>query len=312
MIVKRAEILGYCMGVQKAMDAVLKAYSYTKPSDQNNVKSTKFSKRVYTFGPLIHNPATLNYLKKRGIFAIDTENFNCNSDLKDCTIVIRAHGISPQQKAQIQKTGAEVIDATCPRVLHSQKRAKEYSDNRLVILAGDKNHGELIGIAGCVYSEKNSDCVIIQNAEEAKTIPLTGLEAKKGYAVLIAQTTIKKSEYEAIGEVLKQRIPDLIILNTICPATAERQQALKKLADEVDAILVVGGKQSANTKRLLHTALELKKKAWLIEDYSEIPEEIYAYNTVGITAGASTPDFIIEEVERFLYENACNKSLRNC
>ena len=121
-----------------------------------------------------------------------------------------------------------------------------------------------------------------------------------GSAVLIAQTTIKESEYEAIASALKKRISDLKVFNTICPATYDRQAALKKLAYEVDALLVIGGKNSANTKRLFQTAVDTKKPSWLIEDASEIPKEIFSYSVVGLTAGASTPDFIIDEVEKKL------------
>ena len=123
-----------------------------------------------------------------------------------------------------------------------------------------------------------------------------------GSAVLIAQTTIKESEYEAIASALKKRISDLKVFNTICPATYDRQAALKKLAYEVDALLVIGGKNSANTKRLFQTAVDTKKPAWLIEDASEIPKEIFSYSVIGLTAGASTPDFIIDEVEKKLLE----------
>lgn len=286
MIVERADVLGYCMGVRKAVDAVWNA------SDGKN--------SVFTFGPLIHNPEALALLIKKGIRSIDPEQFSDKENYSGAKIVIRAHGISPLEKDKIKKTGAEIIDATCPRVLLSQKRAKKYAKESLVILAGDKNHGELIGIAGYVLSEKDSQCIIVQNAQEAEHILLPAFAEKSGRAVLIAQTTIKKSEYDIIAKALQKRLPNLIVLNTICPATSERQEALKKLANKTEAILVIGGKNSANTKRLLQTALDLKKPAWLIENAGEIPNEIYTYHSVGLTAGASTPDFVIDEVEKTL------------
>ncbi len=307
MIVKRAKILGYCMGVRKAVDKVLKI------SEENKTLADK--PPVFTFGPLIHNPATMQKLKKLGVNVIDPETFENNSEFengygsdyknanpkyKNAKVVIRAHGVSPQIKTLLKSGGAEVIDATCPKVISSQKKAQKYARDSLVILAGEKNHGELVAIAGYAMSEKNAACIIVENAEEAAAIELPALKEKDGKAVLIAQTTIKKSEYAEIAQTLKKRIPDLIILNTICSATAERQEALKNLAKEVDAVLVIGGKNSANTRRLLNTALELGKPAWLIEDASQIPEEIFSYSAVGITAGASTPDFIIDEVEKAL------------
>lgn len=289
MIVKRAEVLGYCMGVRKAVDTVWNA--------------ARGKSKVFTFGPLIHNPEALTQLIKKGITPIEPETFSGKEDYSGAKIIIRAHGISPEEKDKLKKTGAEVIDATCPRVLSSQKRAKKYAKESLVILAGDKNHGELIAIAGYVLSEQNSQCIIVQNAQEAEHILLPSFAEKSGCAVLIAQTTIKKSEYDIIAEALRKRLPNLIVLNTICPATSERQEALKKLANETEAVLVIGGKKSANTKRLLQTALELKKPAWLIENACGIPNEIYTYHSVGLTAGASTPDFVIDEVEKALLKN---------
>ena len=288
MVVKRTEVLGYCSGVRRAVDTVLKLAK----------ENTENKSGLYTFGPLIHNPSTMLRLEQMGVRTIDTENFTEDENYKDSVIVIRAHGIPPSKKSELEKSGAKVIDATCSRVKASQALAKKHSEEAFVILAGDKNHGELISIAG--YAE--GKCLIVQNAEEAALIDLPSSLSVNGSAVLIAQTTIKESEYEAIASALKKRISDLKVFNTICPATYDRQAALKKLAYEVDALLVIGGKNSANTKRLFQTAVDTKKPAWLIEDASEIPKEIFSYSVVGLTAGASTPDFIIDEVEKKLLE----------
>ncbi|UTC63326.1 4-hydroxy-3-methylbut-2-enyl diphosphate reductase [Treponema sp. OMZ 787] len=289
MIVKRAEVLGFCTGVRRAVEAVLKE---VKENTQN-----KFS--LYTFGPLIHNPPTMRLLKQMGVETIDAEKFTGDENYKDSVIVIRAHGVPPLKKEELQKSGAKIVDATCSRVKASQNLAGKHAENSFVILAGDKKHGELISIAG--YAEGR--CLIVQNAEEASSIDLPCSLYKKGSAVLIAQTTIKESEYEAIASALKKRISDLKVFNTICRATYDRQAALKKLTHEVDAVLIIGGKNSANTKRLYQTALDENKPAWLIEDASEIPEEIFSYSVVGLTAGASTPDFIIDEVEKKLLDS---------
>ncbi|UTC65939.1 MULTISPECIES: 4-hydroxy-3-methylbut-2-enyl diphosphate reductase [unclassified Treponema] len=287
MIVKRAEVLGYCMGVRRAVDTVLKAAN----ENANNFE-------LYTYGPLIHNPPTMEKLKKLGVKIIDSENFTGKENYWNSIIVIRAHGISPLKKIELEKTCGQIIDATCSRVKASQSLAHKHSEDAFIILAGDKNHGELISIAG--YAE--GKCLIVQNAEEAASIEFPSCLKEKGRAVLIAQTTIKESEYEAIASALKKRIPNLKVFNTICPATSDRQAALKKLAHEVDAVLVIGGKNSANTKRLYQTAVNTKKPSWLIEDASEIPKEIFSYSVVGLTAGASTPDFIIDEVEKKLLD----------
>ena len=135
----------------------------------------------------------------------------------------------------------------------------------------------------------------MQTADEAHT-----LEVGSAPAVLIAQTTIKRSEYHAIAEILRKKIPHLTVLETICPATDERQHALLALLNEVDAVLIIGGKASANTRRLLQTALDSGKPAWLAETVEDIPQDIRKYERIGLAAGASTPDSIIDAVEKSL------------
>ncbi|CEM61555.1 4-hydroxy-3-methylbut-2-enyl diphosphate reductase [Treponema phagedenis] len=284
-IIKRAEVLGYCMGVRKAVDAV---FSVIKQGHGN----------VLTYGPLIHNPATMRALQKEGVKILDPESFEPDSKLAGNTVIIRAHGISPEKRVALENSGARLVDATCPRVVSSQMRAKKHAEKGLpVILAGDKNHGELIGIAGYVRSVKGAQCFGVQNAEEAARLSFDADEA-----VLIAQTTIKQSEYNAIADVLRRKVKNLLVLNTICSATEERQIALKKLSLEVDAVLIIGGKNSANTQRLLQTAKDIPLPAWLVETAKDIPKEIYQFRSVGISAGASTPDFIIDQVEKALRE----------
>lgn len=282
--VKRASVLGYCMGVRKAVDAVMSALdSYTAHT-------------VYTYGPLIHNPATMQFLLRKGVKILDTEAHLAPQVQPEAPVIIRAHGIAPQKRQELIDCGCVIIDATCPRVAASQKRAAHYAANGYtVILAGDKNHGEIKSIAGSVEATAQNRCIVLQDAQEAgKLPPIDNL------TVLLAQTTIKRSEYDAIATMLLQKNPQLKVLHTICPATGDRQQALIQLTNETDAILVIGGKESANTRRLLQTAQEQGKPAWLIETAAEIPDTVYTYRTVGITAGASTPDISIDSVEATL------------
>lgn len=285
IIVKRAAVLGYCFGVKNAVDTSLKtARLYPH-------------KRVYTFGPLIHNPATLESLAQRGVRAINPDAPVKPEVCHAAPVIIRAHGISPQKRDELEKSGAQIIDATCPRVRKNQRQAAAYAEKgHTVILAGDKNHGELVGIAGFVNAVGKNPCIIVQNVCDAQAVCLAPAAAP----VLMAQTTIKHSEYAAISDALKKKYPHVIVVNSICSATEQRQQALVELAETVEAILVVGGKASANTRRLLQTALDLLKPAWLVENKNDLPEEIFTFSSVGITAGASTPEFIIREIEETL------------
>lgn len=282
--VRRARVLGYCMGVRKAVEAVYKTLEQYP------------GKTVYTYGQLIHNPVTIRLLERKGVRIIQPDKELKPQIIPESPVIIRAHGISPKKRQELASCGAIIIDATCPRVIASQAQAAKYAEKGyIVILAGDKNHGELVGIKGYVLSIPNSTCMTVQTVLEAKALP-----AIKAPAVLIAQTTIKQEEYLAIADVLLSKIPHLTVLKTICPATDERQSALLELIKDVDALLVIGGKNSANTHRLLQTALSHGKPAWLAESSDDIPQEVYQYKTVGIAAGASTPDDSIKAVERAL------------
>ena len=284
--VKRAKVLGYCMGVRKAVEAVYRALNDYP------------DKTVYTYGPLIHNPVTMRFLEEKGVHIVNPDEELKPQITPQSPIIIRAHGIAPQKRQELVDCGAIIIDATCPRVIASQFRAAQYSrKGYTVILAGDKNHGELIGIKGYVLSVPNGQCITVQTAVEAKALQYDGAPT-----ILIAQTTITREEYRAIAEILRKKIPDLTVLETICPATDERQEALLELAKEVDAILVIGGSNSANTRRLLQTALDSGKPAWLAESSCDIPQEIYRYRTIGLAAGASIPDSSIDAIEQLLLD----------
>lgn len=307
----RADILGYCMGVRRAMEiaeGAVQDVSLTsekelgKKLEINPENSLKINpeKRVFTFGPLIHNKSALENLEKQGLSVLDASEIGTLSSQD--TVIIRAHGVPPVTRQKIEATGAEIIDATCPRVLSSQKRAGDFGGKGYtVILAGDKNHGEVAGIAGCAVNA-GGKCIVVENAADA--LSMEDLPQK---AILISQTTISRKEYDNIADVLKKRIENLQVFNTICPATSERQKSLEDLAKKVQGILVIGGKNSANTIRLFMMAEEYCKNneykccmACHIEKPEEIPEAFFHLDTVGLTAGASTPDNIIEQVEEVL------------
>jgi 4-hydroxy-3-methylbut-2-enyl diphosphate reductase len=275
-VVIRASVLGYCFGVRRAVDMAVCAAAEAP------------SHAIYTYGPLIHNPQALDYLVQRGI-SVYEPNLQ-NSKLPDATVIIRAHGVPPGVKRELEQGGVRILDATCPRVVASQKKAAEFSAaGYTVIVAGDKDHGEVAGIAGFA-----PDCIIVESPKDAEALISTHPLQK---AALIAQTTINRSEYDAIANILYPAIADLQICDTLCPAAIERQGALEELCSQVDGVLVIGGKNSANTRRLLSTAQKLCRYAVLIEAPDEIPERFFSLARVGITAGASTPDEIIDAVE---------------
>lgn len=299
LTVVRAEVLGYCMGVRMAVEAVRRALAEIP------------LRPVYTYGPLIHNAAALEGLKALGVeilepfpqgkwerggadgkegaaFAPFPDGFGGRA------VVVRAHGIPPLDLEALKARGARIIDATCPRVLSSQRLAAKFaSEGVAVMLAGDKSHAEIAGIAGFAPG-----CAVLGSAEDAERFARSPTLPEK--AALIGQTTIRQAEYDRIAKILAARIPQLRVCPTICPATEERQAALARLAAVADGIIVIGGRNSANTKRLFAAAQALSPRAWLVEGAGEIPAEVSSIKCVGIAAGASTPDEIIGEVERKL------------
>jgi len=250
---------------------------------------------VYTLGPLIHNPKVLKDLNDMGIQTL--EEIPCEGEKH--TVIIRAHGISPVTENELRAKGCRVVDATCPKVKASQLKAEELSRaGYRVFLAGETAHAEIEGIKGYAACEDEHFCEVVGSAQEALK------KAKKLYSVnsdvktaLLGQTTISDDEYRVIGEKIQLFFPNLEIIQTICAATKERQNALRELLPEVDAVIIAGGKDSANTRRLLTIAQESGKPAALAEDASEIPQSFFAYKTIGICAGASAPDSVIEEIE---------------
>ncbi len=283
MEIIRASVLGFCFGVRRAVDLAEKAL-------RENVGT---GKKVYSLGPLIHNENALQELNEKGLEIVEEKN---NAVIPPRSVVIlRAHGIAPMTITWLGMKECVLVDATCPRVKASQKMVEKYTYNDdFVIISGDRDHGEMKGIAG--YAGRNF--IQIQNAEEAKQLDFSLFENKS--VILMSQTTYSVDEFEKIEQVLRSKIRNLAVMNTICPATNERQTALLELCKKVEGVLVIGGKNSANTKRLYQTAQLHCKKAAHIQSAADIPDDFFRLSSVGITAGASTPDRIIDEVEDWL------------
>lgn len=272
MEIKFAKDYGFCMGVNRAVNMI------------ESLLSDYPDRNIVTIGPLIHNPWFIQRLEDRGVFSVGV-----NDDFPSSTIaVIRTHGLPPGDIDSLKKRGIEVIDATCPRVSFSQKIISSHS--MPVIIAGDPDHGEVVSLCGFA-----DDYRVVQNAEQASAIHLD-------QAILIAQTTISLEEFETISSILKENVNELIIKNTICHATAKRQQAIKDLIGEVDAMLIIGGLGSANTRRLYHIAQQSSLPSWQIEGPESIPSDITQYKRLGISAGASTPGDLIDAVVERLNE----------
>jgi 4-hydroxy-3-methylbut-2-enyl diphosphate reductase len=288
MKVIRSNVLGFCMGVRRAVDIAAEEAARVKEPGA----------RVFTLGQLIHNPEVLSDLKIRGIEELPSQEEN----IKGCSLIIRAHGVDPQFEISLRDRGAHIVDATCPRVKASQIKAEELARAGYgLFLAGEASHAEIEGILGYVQSCNAPFCVVVDNSADA------GKAAKKLYSInhdiktaLLGQSTISEELYHSIGDAIGMFFPNLERIQTICVSTKERQQAIRDLLNEVDAVIIAGGKKSANTNRLLEIAKESGKPCTLVEKASEIPPEFRTYKTVGLSAGASTPDSVVDEIEREL------------
>jgi 4-hydroxy-3-methylbut-2-en-1-yl diphosphate reductase len=279
----RSDVLGFCMGVRRAVDMAVEAAGSCS--------------RVYSIGPVIHNPEVLAALESKGVVSVN--ELELPENLENCSVIIRAHGISPKTENKLRNMGCKIIDATCPRVKASQLKARELADSGfLLFLAGEAGHAEIKGILG--YA-RDGFCVTAECAAEAQK------EAARLYktrgsvkTALLGQTTISEDEYSAVSKAIKEYFPDLKIINTICAATADRQKSLRELLNYAEAVVIAGGRESANTRRLLLIAQESGKPCVLAENAGEIPNNFKKFETVGLCSGASTPDSVIDDIEREL------------
>jgi 4-hydroxy-3-methylbut-2-enyl diphosphate reductase len=263
---------------------------------------------------LIHNPQALEDLKQRGIEILDENKLP--ETLSGAVVIIRAHGISPQTEAELHRLGAVVVDATCPKVKASQLKAASLAKQGYrLFLAGEESHAEIAGIRGYAQdgwlnrsdtAESKQFLQVVNCVEEADKIAAKlfaedqSLQKGQIKTALIAQTTISADDYHAIGMVISRYFPALEIIPTICAATMERQDSLRELLGKVDAVAIGGGKDSANTRRLLAIAQASGKPCAIVETANDIPPDFFRFETVGLAAGASTPDTVIDEIEKEL------------
>ncbi len=265
-----AKMAGFCFGVKRAIDIAFQI-------------AMEKRKDVYTLGPIIHNPQVVEMLKAKGIVPI--EDIKAKKDIK--ALIIRTHGIPLYLSKEISAMGCEIIDATCPFVKKAQYYAKLLREEKYqVVILGEKNHPEVKGL----MSYANDDVIVV----DGKT-PLPKLKDRVG---IVVQTTQSPEALKRVLAGALERANEIKVYNTICNSTALRLKETKKMARKVDVMIVVGGKNSANTTQLARLCESLSVPTYHIETSSEIKEEWFTgAKTLGITAGASTPDWIIKEVE---------------
>jgi (E)-4-hydroxy-3-methyl-but-2-enyl pyrophosphate reductase len=271
MKIRKAVHAGYCWGVERALEIVV------------DTAAAHPGETVRTLGPIIHNPHVVQSLEERGVRSVSALD-----EMTDGTVIIRTHGVPPEVYQQAEAEGLNVVDATCPLVTLVQNRAKQLvNEGYHLVIFGNAKHPEVIGTLG----HAGGKATVIENPEDVKTMNLP-----KRIGVVV-QTTQETERLAALLAHLTPRCKEVKVFNTICNPTIERQEAARELAREVEVVIVVGGKTSSNTRHLAEVCREEGAVAYHIEEASELdPVWMQGVENIGVTAGASTPAWLMDQV----------------
>ena len=279
MKIIKAESAGFCFGVKRAVDTVYKC------------TETGTDEKIYTYGPIIHNEEVVRDLEEKGVVVVNDVDELAGKP--QGTVIIRAHGVERGVCEKIQALGFSIVDATCPFVLKIHRLVERYSgEDCHIVIVGNASHPEVKGIKSWSNAE---DTRVIGTREEAKKY-----DASHGKKVcIVSQTTFNYNKFQELVEIIKEKGYDIIVLNTICNATEERQTEARAIAEQVDAMIVIGGRNSSNTQKLFEICKNECKNTYYIQTVKDLDlAEVRSVDNVGITAGASTPNNIIEEVQK--------------
>lgn len=282
MNVITAKTAGFCFGVNRAIDLV------EKTREESDCP-------VYTYGPIIHNEDVVKDLEAKGIKVLDDDCLECSPKGK---VILRSHGVTPAEENRLKEAGYETVDGTCPFVKKIHNLAAKYSkEGYHIIISGDPNHAEVKGIIGYI---DGSDYTVVSNEVEAEGFCLN----KSTKVVLLSQTTFNLEKFNKFVEIIEKKGYDVIVLNTVCDATAKRQEEAAQIAESVDVMLILGSKSSSNTQKLYDICSVKCKDTYYIQSMSDLENtnltsQLQSIN-VGISAGASTPNKLIQEVQKYV------------
>ena len=270
-----AKSAGFCFGVQRAVDSVYKEL------EENSGK-------IYTFGPIIHNEQVVEDLNKKGIEVIDT--VEQLKKIKEGTVVIRSHGVAKEIYDILEQQKLKMVDATCPFVKKIHNIGLDESNNgKTIIIIGNDNHPEVEGIKGWV----NGEVIVINKEEQIEKLSLP----EQTKACIVSQTTFNHNKFKYLVEIIRKKGYDITVVNTICNATHVRQVEAQKISSKVDGMIVIGGKNSSNTQKLYDICRNECENTFYVQTVKDLNlHELKSLKSIGITAGASTPKNIIEEV----------------
>ena len=277
MKVTLAKSAGFCFGVKRAVDTVY--------------EEIEKDGAIYTFGPIIHNEEVVSDLEKKGVMVVNSvEELR---QLPKGIVIIRAHGVEKGIFEQIQTMGFEMIDATCPFVLKIHRLVERYSrEGCQIVIIGNEDHPEVKGIKSWSSAESTT---VISDKQDAWNY----VADKQKKVCIVSQTTFNYNKFQELVEIITKKGYDIIVLNTICNATEERQTEAAGIAAQVDAMIVIGGRNSSNTQKLFEICKKECKNTYYIQTVKDLDlNDFRSVDNVGITAGASTPNKIIEEVQK--------------
>jgi len=276
MQIKTAKSAGFCFGVQRAVDTVYEQVE-------------KGVRPIYTYGPIIHNEVVVQDLEEKGVQVLNTREEL--ESLTEGTVIIRSHGVGKEIYDLIRDRGLNCVDATCPFVKKIHRTVeKESAAGRQIIIIGNDRHPEVEGIKGWCHTP----AIVIESAKQAEALNLQ----ENTFVCVVSQTTFNYKKFQDLVEILDKKRYDKIVVNTICNATEERQTEARQIAGEVDAMIVIGGSHSSNTQKLFEICSKECKNTFYIQTVQDLDMEVLrSAGLVGITAGASTPKKIIEEVQ---------------
>ena len=278
MKVTLAKSAGFCFGVKRAVEMVY--------------KEAETGKKVYTLGPIIHNEQVVQDLEQKGVRVIDTPEEL--SEAEDATVIIRSHGISADVYHQLEDKKVRIVDATCPFVSKIHRIVeKKYQEGSCIVIVGNANHPEVEGINGWC----NGVATVIGSVSEAENYSQE--PARK--LCVVAQTTFNYKKFKDIVDIFSKKSYDINVMNTICNATEERQTEAATIAGDSDAMIVIGGKHSSNTQKLYEICKNVCPDTHFIQTLDDLDlKQFQSFRSVGITAGASTPNTIIKEVQSYV------------
>ena len=278
MEIKLAKTAGFCFGVKRAVDTVY------KEAEKNN-------ETIYTYGPIIHNEQVVEDLERNGVFVVNTID-ELKALKKGTTVIVRSHGVGKFVYDLMEEYGLNIVDATCPFVkkIHRIVERESKAGKRIIIIGNDK-HPEVEGIKGWVCGT----ATVIETIEEAQ-----GFVAEETEQLcIVSQTTFNYNKFQDLVEIISEKGYDVESINTICNATEERQTEAKLIAGTVDGMIVIGGSHSSNTQKLFEICKKECENTYYIQTLEDLDiEKLKGMNVVGVTAGASTPNNIIEEVQK--------------